>query len=117
MIQVVWTSRSWSKKFSGLPTSYIGKDGIERSFTPDMASDPAFSSIVLTFSDSYFEPNVSPVSVSLNLKASKEIGKNLKASFFVHRLWDYNPRYRTHLNTETRRWVIPFFGAEVQMKW
>ena len=63
------------------------------------------------------EPNVSPVSVSLNLKASKEIGKNLKASFFVHRLWDYNPRYRTHLNTETRRWVIPFFGAEVQMKW
>ncbi len=116
MIQVVWTSRSWSKKFSGLPTSYIGKDGIERPFTPDMASDPAFSSIVLTFSDSYFEPNVSPVSVSLNLKASKEIGKNLKASFFVNRLWDYNPRYRTNLNTETRRWVIPFFGAEVQMK-
>lgn len=116
MVQMVWFSRSWSKKFSGLPTSYISMDGIERPFLPEMASDPQFSSIILSFSDGYFQPNKTPVSVSLNLKASKEIGKNLKASFFVNRLWDYNPRYRTNLNTETRRWVVPFFGAEMQIK-
>lgn len=116
MVQVVWLSSSRTEWFSGLPSSYISKDGIERPFYPEMASDPAFSSIVLSFSDGYFRPNRSPVSVSLNLKASKEIGKNVKASFFVNRLWDYNPRYRTHLGTESRRWVVPFFGAEMQLK-
>ena len=116
MVQVVWLTQSWSKKFSGLPTSYMDIDGNVHPFTPNMADDPKFSSIVLSFSDGYFKPNHSPVSVSLNLKASKEIGKNLKASFFVNRLWDYNPRYRTNLNTETRKWVVPFFGAEMQIK-
>ena len=116
MVQIVWLSSSRSKQFSGLPTSYIGKDGIERPFYPEMADDPAFSSIVLSFSDGYFRTNRAPVSASLNLKASKEIGKHLKASFFVNRLWDYNPRYRTNLGTESRRWVVPFFGAEIQLK-
>ena len=52
----------------------------------------------------------------LNLKATKEIGKHLKLSFMVNRLWDYNPKYRTKTNGEDRTWVVPAFGAELGIK-
>ncbi|MGL4992734.1 MAG: TonB-dependent receptor [Bacteroidales bacterium] len=115
MLQSVWFTSSRSLPFSGMPTHYIGKDGVIKPYTEDDAADPIKGLLVRNFSDNYFRRTSTPVSMSMNLKASKEIGKHLKLSFFVNRIWDYNPVYRTNYDSNARKWEIPFFGTEVRI--
>lgn len=116
MLQAVWFTSSYSRPFNGVPVSYIGIDGVEHPFTTTEQEDPKFRDLIISYSDNYFKTNKTPVSLSLNLKATKEIGRALRVSFFVNRLWDYNPVYKTNLATEQRKWVVPSFGAEIQIK-
>jgi len=115
MLQSVWFTSSRSLPFSGIPTHYIGKDGVMRPYTEQDAADPVKGLLVRNFSDNYFRRTSTPVSMSMNLKASKEIGKHLKLSFFVNRIWDYNPVYRTNSDSNARKWEIPFFGTEIRI--
>lgn len=114
-VQVVWFTSSQSKPFSGIPLAYVSPEGV-KPFTETELNDSRFRELIQTFSDSYFKASRTPVSVSLNLKATKEIGENLNVAFFVNRLWDYNPVYKTNLQTESRKWTVPFFGAELTLK-
>lgn len=115
-VQVVWFTTSQAKRFSGMPSAYIGPDGVSRPFTETERDNPDFKQLIQTYSASYFNKNREPLSVGINLKATKEIGRNLQVSFFVNRLWDYNPVYKNNLNNEVRKWEIPAFGAELTLK-
>lgn len=114
-LQVLWFTSSQSRPFSGAPVAYVGPEGV-KPFTETEMGDSRFRELIQTFSDSYFKASRTPISVSLNVKATKEIGENLKVAFFVNRLWDYNPVYKTNLQTESRKWTVPFFGAELTLK-
>jgi len=115
-VQAVWTSSYQMMEYSGVPFAYIGLDGVQHPFTDVEKNDLAFKPLIETFSSAYFKPEVSPISVEVNLKVTKEIGNNLKLSFFVNRLIDYNPRYYSRFGVATQKWVTPFMGAEIQVK-
>jgi len=115
-VQTVWTSSYQMMEYSGIPFAYVGLDGVQHPFTDTEKNDPAFKPLIETFSSAYFKPEVSPISVEVNLKVTKEIGSNLKLSFFVNRLIDYNPRYYSRFGVATQKWVTPFMGAEIQIK-
>ena len=50
-----------------------------------------------------------------NIKATKELGKFAKASFFVNNIVDINPIYKTGENRTERKWMNPYFGLEVYL--
>ena len=115
-IQTVWYTSYQMISYSGLPDSYINLNGEILPFTDIEKQNPAFRSLIETFSDAYFDPERAAISVGVNLKVTKEIGNKLKLSFFVNRLLDYNPRYISRFGITTQRWVTPFMGAEIQIK-
>jgi hypothetical protein len=115
-IQTVWYTSYQMIKYNGIPDSYIDLNNNVLLFTESEKQNPAFKPLIETFSTAYFDPERTPVSLEVNLKVTKEIGNNLKLSFFVNRLLDYNPRYTTRFGVSTQKWVIPFMGAEIQVK-
>ncbi len=115
-IQSVWHTSYKMIEYSGIPDSYIDLNGTTHAFTDVEKQSPAFKSLIETFSSAYFNAERTPISLEVNLKVTKEIGNNLKLSFFVNRLLDYNPRYTTRFGVSTQKWVTPFMGAEIQIK-
>lgn len=115
MIQTVWYTQSQSLKFDGRPTHYIGYNGEVNPYTDEDAQDPIKKLLIRSFSDNYFKANRTPISMSMNLKATKEFGKHLSVSCFVNRIWDYNPIYKNSLDTNRRKWDAPFFGTEIKV--
>lgn len=115
-IQAVWFSSYQMLKYSGFPDYYIDLNGEKHQFTDTEKADPAFKPLIEPFLSAYFDPEVSPISLEVNLKVTKEIGQNLNLSFFVNRLLDYNPRYTTRFGVSTQKWATPFMGAEIQIK-
>jgi hypothetical protein len=103
-------------EYSGIPDYYIDLTGTTLPFTAVEQENPSFKSLIELFSSVYFNPEKTPVSLEVNLKATKEIGKNIKLSFFVNRLFDYNPRYTSRFGVEVQKWVTPFMGAEILFK-
>ena len=115
-IQSVWYTSYRMDQYSGIPDSYLDLNGKMHAFTDVEKQSAAFKSLIETFSSAYFNPESTPVSLEVNLKVTKEIGNNLKLSFFVNRLLDLNPRYITRFGVSTQKWVTPFMGAEIQIK-
>jgi hypothetical protein len=115
-IQTVWYTSYKMIEYSGIPDYYIDLNGETHSFTDVEAASSEFQSLIETFSSAYFDEERTPISLEVNLKVTKEIGKNLKLSFFVNRLFDHNPLYYSRFGVATQKWVTPFMGAEVQIK-
>lgn len=115
-IQSVWYASYSMMPYSGIPDSYIGLDGITHAFTDVEKQSAAFKSLIENFSPAYFNTERTPISVGVNLKVTKEMGNNLKLSFFVNRILDYNPRYTTRFGVSMQKWVTPFMGAEIVLK-
>lgn len=115
-VQLLWFTTNQTKRYSGVPVAYVGPDGVTRPFTETEMNNPELWQLVQTYTDNFFKKNRKPVSVGLNLKATKELGNHLELSFFVNRLWDYNPVYKNNLQQEIRDWQVPFFGAELTLR-
>lgn len=116
VVQTVWYTSYRMNRYSGVPDAYIDLNGQVHPFTEAEMQKAEFKPLIETFSSAYFNAERTPVSLELNLKATKEIGDNFRLSFFVNRLLDYNPRYTTRFGVETRKWTTPFMGAELQLK-
>ncbi len=115
-VQSVWYTSYKMDSYSGIPDSYIDLNGVTHAFTDVEKQSTAFKSLIKNFSSVYFNTESTPVSLEVNLKVTKEIGNNLKLSFFINRILDYNPRYTTRFGASTQKWVTPFMGAEFQIK-
>lgn len=115
-IQAVWYTSYKMIEYSGVPDSYINLNGDVLPFTDVEKQNPAFKSLIETFSSAYFDPERSPIAIGVNLKVTKEIGNNMKLSFFVNRILDYNPSYVSRFGITSQKFVTPFMGAEIQLK-
>jgi len=115
-IQSVWYSSYRMMPYSGIPDSYIDLNGAIHPFTDAEKQNPAYKSLIESFSSLYFNTERTPIALGVNLKVTKEIGNNLKLSFFANRLLDFNPRYTTRFGVSTQKWVTPFMGAEITLK-
>lgn len=115
MLQAVWYTESRTLPTDGMPSYYRDLDGSIVPFTPEHAVPPELKYLVRTYSDGYFAADRVPFEISLNLKATKELGKIARVSLFVNRLAAIMPNYRAKYNREVRRAYAPYFGAELKI--
>ncbi len=116
LVQTVWYSDRWARPYNGFPTAYVGEDGEAHPFSPADAEDPTLRFLVQTHPNHYFDRDRVPLALTVNLKATKEIGRHVRLSFFVNRLFAYLPRYTGRFNALVQRHTSPFFGAEIRVK-
>lgn len=118
-IQVVWFSKSrYGNEEDVLPSHYIDLDGktheVDRNF---MAStNDQFRYLRRERSELYYRTQAKPISIFMNIKASKSLGTKTVLSFFVNNLIDINPHYKAADKTTEKQWAIPYFGAELTVQ-
>lgn len=113
--QCTWFTSTRPLWNSGVPVSYVDKNGVSHEFTSESLNDPQLRHLVQTYSNYYFDESVIPFAATFNLKATKEIGKHFKVSLFVNRILAITPDY--HVGTQLiRRSTNPYFGMEANFK-
>lgn len=115
-VQVVWRVSSQILPTDGLPIAYIDLQGRRVPFDPALAGHADFKPLVREFNPEYFDPDLTPFELTLNLKASKEIGKHVTLSFFANRILGILPPYRAKFNRLARRSYAPYWGMEMKLK-
>ena len=114
--QCVWLTASQNMEKDNMPVSYMDSDGKIHPFTEADATDTELKFLVRTNTASMFERQTVPFSMNLNLKATKKLmGDRLMVALFVNKLWDAHPDYVRN-NFKIRRYVTPYFGLELNMK-
>lgn len=113
--QCMWYTGTRTLPKSGVPVRYVDTAGNEYPYTEASAQDKLLQWLTLSYSESNFVRTVVPISVAVNLKATKRFGNYVDLALFVNRLLDYNPSYT--LNGKLiRRSVDPYFGMELNIK-
>ena len=125
-IQTLWYTSYLMMQYSGIPDSYIDSNGNIFPFPTTLMTkeeklltdEEKLLNLLFEgpFNTAYFDAERSTISVGVNLKVTKEIGNNMKLSFFVNRILDYNPPYKSRFGVTTQKFVTPFMGAEIQIK-
>lgn len=113
--QCTWHTASETLWNSGMPISYIDKEGTIHPFTEADANDAQLQHLVTKYGDGYFDRITVPFEMNVNLKASKQIGKFMELSLFVNRLLTVALDY--HRGTQlVRRVTNPYFGMEANLR-
>lgn len=120
--QSLWFVKHRQKRYGALPDYWVRPGGEPLSSGVIMSgesldTDDKFQQmLVRPVPDRFFETDKDPVSISINLKLTKEIGKTMKVSFFVNNLFSYDPIHNTNLNRKIQYRQTPFFGSEIRFK-
>lgn len=111
-VQCMWMIRTKQMWKNGTPMVYISsEDGQLHAYTEDSQDDPYLMQLVRTYNEDQFKPFTVPMSMLINLKMTKEIGKYMRLSFFANKILDYLPDYTTN-GKVIRRNASPYFGVE-----
>ncbi|MDR0421455.1 MAG: TonB-dependent receptor [Proteiniphilum sp.] len=118
--QVSWLNKYWTDYGNDTTfVSYISRlDGKVKPFDSSLKDDPEFAylfesrSSTRTVAESYF-----PV-LLLNFHLTKEIGENLKASFYANNMFNSRPLYESKRTpgSFTRLNIPLYFGFELALK-
>ena len=120
-VQVVWLNTTQYKdSHLRYPTSYLDLDGVEHETTQQEIDlieegDAVFRHLKRTTLPIDYEEDSKPISLLWNFKASKELSKLAKVSFFVNGILDVSPKYTSGKKTTKRKWSDPYFGMEMQL--
>lgn len=121
-IQVIWHDASFlGREQSEYPYAYMDLDGAIHSIDKEMIlqaekDGSLWRHLSQSHNDLYYQANLKPVSVRMNLKATKELGKHLRLAFFVDNVFDFSPKYKRKDKTTDREWFVPYFGMEAQIQ-
>lgn len=111
-VQCMWMIRTKQMWKNGTPMVYISsEDGQLHAYTEDSQDDPYLMQLVRTYNEDQFKPFTVPMSMLINLKMTKEIGKYMRLSFFANKILDYLPDYTAN-GKVIRRNASPYFGVE-----
>ena len=112
-LQFMWfTSRQTLEK-DGTPEAYLSAvDGQEHPFTEISAEDLYLKHLIIPFNDAQFDKYTVPMSLYVNLKVTKTIGKYMKLAFFANKMIDHTPDFKSN-GLIVRRNVKPYFGMEL----
>lgn len=112
-VQCMWMIRTKQMWKNGTPMAYMSYvDGQLHDFKDADRSDPYLMQLVRTYNEEQFKPFTVPMSMLVNLKVTKEIGKYMRLSFFANKILDYLPDYTAN-GKVIRRNASPYFGVEV----
>ncbi len=93
-VQCMWMIRTKQMWKNGTPMAYMSYvDGQLHDFKDADRSDPYLMQLVRTYNEEQFKPFTVPMSMLVNLKVTKEIGKYMRLSFFANKILDYLPDY------------------------
>jgi hypothetical protein len=117
-IQTMWYEKYSIDWNNGMPVAYFDNTGQIHRFDPETyANNPNLKLLVYGYSDRYFNTEKEAMKTFVNLKLTKEIGKNLRIAFYVNKLLDYQPDYTMgRTGTTAVRTSEPYFGAELNIK-
>jgi len=114
--QFMWLVKTQMQDKNGYPIGYISSaDGKIHPFTPTDENDIFLKQLIKKYSDTQFIPFTVPMSMIINLKATKQIGKYIKLSFFANKILDYLPDYNS-AGRIVRRNASPYFGVEANFR-
>ncbi len=111
-LQCMWLVRTQQMWKNGTPMAYLSaEDGELHDYTSESVSDPYLMQLVKNYNQDSFKPFTVPMSMVVNLKVTKEIGKYMRLSFFANKILDYLPDYTAN-GKVVRRNAAPYFGVE-----
>ena len=114
-VQCSWFVKTQNIPKNGRPTAYLdATDGALHEYTDASAADPVLSRLIKTYNNDAFRQFTVPVAMSVNLKATKTIGKFIRLSMFANKIIDYTPDYYSN-GYKIRRNVSPYFGVEANL--
>lgn len=114
-LQCLWWLSTTRQYVSGIPSHYIDTTGEISEFTGADAEHPVKSFLIKHYNPELFNTFTVPMSIYLNLKVTKKIGRWLTLSAFVNRLIDYQPDYSVNGGIIIRRTSTPYFGMEATL--
>lgn len=110
--QCMWLIRTKTMWKDGYPMAYISADDGElHTFTTESENNIYLQQLIKTYNEDQFKPFTVPMSMTVNLKVTKEIGRYMRLSFFANKILDYMPDYEAN-GKVIRRNVSPYFGVE-----
>ena len=114
-VQCMWLIKTKRQEKNGYPIAYISAaDGKLHPYTPESEQDVFLKQLVQTYKNDMFRPFTVPMSMIINLKATKRIGRYMRLSFFANKILDYLPDYKSN-GKVIRRNSLPYFGVEANL--
>ena len=111
-VQCMWLVRTRLMWKDGTPKAYLSAaDGELHDYTAASAGDSYLMQLIKAYNQDSFKPFTVPISMIVNLKVTKEIGKYMRLSFFANKILDYLPDYTAN-GRVIRRNASPYFGVE-----
>ena len=111
-VQCMWLVRTKLMWKNGTPLAYLSsEDGELHDYTDESAKDAYLMQLIKSYNEDSFKPFTVPMSMIVNLKVTKEIGKYMRLSFFANKILDYLPDYTAN-GKVIRRNASPYFGVE-----
>ncbi len=114
-LQCIWFTERQDEPFSNRPNYWYDDQGQRHRGDELDDKDKWQKHLLLTTNSKFFQAERTPLSLSLNLKMTKEFSSKLKVSFFVNNLYSYDPVYETKLKTKHQNKKLPFFGSELRL--
>lgn len=111
--ECVWLSTKSIPLRNARPVAYVGGDGVVRPYTDAQAADATLSHLVISNTADRVRTSERPYA-TFNFKATKEIGKVFRLSFFADRLLSAARDYEKDGFT-VRRTFSPYFGAQASV--
>lgn len=111
--ECVWRASSSIPLRNARPIAYVGGDGVVRPFTDAEASDPTLAHLIISNTADRVLTTERPYA-TFNFKATKEMGKVFRLSFFADRLLSAAKDYEKDGFT-VRRSFSPYFGAQASL--
>lgn len=111
----IYTNTEYNKYMN--PLYYMDSQGNILRFTPEMASNKQYASLVNSESpNTYLMDSFRPYFL-INLRITKEIGKHTRLTFYANNIAAMNPsRYTASTASYTTLNPTPFYGAELQLQ-
>lgn len=114
-VQCQWFVKTRNMPRNGVPVAYLDvADGELHPYTEESAADVLLSHLVKTYNDDLFKTFTVPFAMSVNLKATKTLGRYVKLSMFANKIIDYTPDFYAN-GYKVRRNVSPYFGVEANL--
>lgn len=115
-MQNMWFTTTRMLRKAGVPTKYIGIDGVEHMWNPADASDPYLGQLLRSYTQTAFDERRIPLATAFNIKATKKLWNDrVGIALYVNRLISITPDYELY-GTIQRRYTTPYFGMELNLK-
>lgn len=112
-VQSMWYTKHSTFPRNSVPVAYIDASGVQRPYTEADRKDAILQWLVLK--ESSVTNSKVPISLIVNFKANKQLGKYINLSLFVNQILDYMPDYEVN-GLINKRTVSPYFGMELNIK-